>query len=978
MKKQKKSQTKKSSATQKDDQVVIGIGASAGGLEALQDFFKAMPADTNLAFVVIQHLSPDYKSLMDELLARHTSIPISIIKDNITIEPNHIYLIPPRKSLSIFHNKLFLEDFNQKKGLNLPIDTFFRSLASDKENKAIGVILSGTGSDGTLGTRAIKEAGGMVMVQDETTAKFDGMPRSSIATGLVDFILPTHKMPEALLNYIQHPFIKKSKASENILEKDLDSLTKITLILRDYSGIDFSYYKEKTVLRRLERRISINRFNSLDQYLIFLSESDGEKDILFRELLIGVTSFFRDPEAYKSLEENVLPNLDYNKQSGIRVWSAGCSTGEEVYSIAMLLLEYMNKNNIECDLKIFATDIDKHSLEVAGQGFYPESIVADIDPALLAKYFTRKENGYLIDQAVREVVVFATHNLLKDPPFSKLNLLVCRNLFIYLKPDMQQKILHMFYYALNSNGFLFMGGSESIGEMSDAVSLIDNKWKIYKCREGFKPPIDKDMPLPRTQLPEKESQQLYIRNNTAHLPKIDKLLDSAITKFLPPSIITDEQDNIIHIINDVSRFVKLQPGKLSFNLLNLMQKDLSLFVNNLLRRLKKDGEDVIFENISDIKGFDNERINLEGKQLKLDKLNYYIISFRIDDLEKTKQKKKTTPMDMEAEVASRATELEKELQTTRENLQATVEELETSNEELQSSNEELIASNEELQSTNEELQSVNEELYTVNNEYQAKNQELTKLNNDLNNLLKNTAIGAMYLDRDLRIRKITPLVSKITNIRDKDIDRPISHIAVMENYPELMDDINSVMDNLNTIDKKINDKDGNKTWLSRIRPYRTQYNSVEGIIATFIDITDLAKTEAELKQSREFLQTVLDSSPLAKTLVDANGNITYANKTAESIFGISEDEILNRTYDASKWEITDVDGKPIPSDKLPFAVVKSERKCIRGFQHYIKRPGKKKVLLKINGCPIYNEKGEFDGVVFSIDTDSKQQYMVNC
>lgn len=470
----KPSQNKKTT----DEQIVIGIGASAGGLEALQDFFKAMPTDTNLAFVVIQHLSPDYKSLMDELLARNTDIPIHIATDGLAIKPNNIYLIPPRQNISIFHDKLYLEEYNPKKGLNLPIDIFFRSLAAAKANHAIGIILSGTGSDGTLGTRAIKEAGGMIMVQDEGSAKFDGMPSSSISTGLVDFILQPARMPMALLNFIENPFIRKSGTRENILEKDLDTLTKITLILRDYCGIDFSYYKENTIIRRLERRVSINRFNSLEEYLLYLSESDKEKDVLYREMLIGVTRFFRDTEAFESIEKKVLPNLDFKLKKGIRVWSVGCSTGEEVYSIAMQFLEHMSKNEIDCELKIFATDIDRHSLGIAGQGFYPDSIVADIHPVLLARYFTRKENGYQINDDVRKVVVFATHNLLKDPPFSKLDMLVCRNLFIYFKPEMQQRILSMFYYALNSSGNLFMGSSESIGEMSEAFEPIDSKWKI--------------------------------------------------------------------------------------------------------------------------------------------------------------------------------------------------------------------------------------------------------------------------------------------------------------------------------------------------------------------------------------------------------------------------------------------------------------------------------------------------------------------
>ena len=946
----------------KNEQIVIGIGASAGGLEALQDFFRAMPSDTNLAFVVIQHLSPDYKSLMDELLARHTSIPIQVAADGMPILPNNIYLIPPRKNISIFHEKLYLEDNSPKKGLNLPIDIFFRSLATDKGKNAIGIILSGTGSDGTLGTRAIKEAGDMIMVQDELSAKFDGMPRSSIATGLVDYILHPSKMPEALLNYVEHPFIRKSQTRESILGKDLDTLTKITLILRDYCGIDFSYYKENTIIRRLERRVSINRFNTLEEYLIFLSESDKEKDILYREMLIGVTRFFRDADAFSSLTKNILSKIQYNPKVGVRVWSVGCSTGEEVYTLAMLFMEYMSKNKIDCDIKIFATDIDRQSLDMAGQGFYPDSIVSDIDPGLLAKYFTRKENGYQVNENVRKIVVFATHNLLKDPPFSKLDLIVCRNLFIYFKPEMQQRILAMFYYALKPSAYLFMGSSESIGEMSEAFEPLDSKWKMYKGREGYKSPIIRDMPLPRTHSNEAETQ-FIMRSPLRPIPKIDKLLDNALASFMPPSFIVDENDNIMHVVNDINPFIELQSGRFSQNLLGILKSDLSLFVNNLLRKLKKDKKDIVFENISGVKGLVKKSVKIEGRAVAVERNSYYIISFIIDDKKPAKRGVKKNTVDVE--VSNRVIDLEKELQTSRENLQATVEELETSNEELQSSNEELIASNEELQSTNEELQSVNEELFTVNSEYQTKIEELTRMTNDLDNLLKNTEVGALYLDRSLCIRKITPIVTKITNILPTDIGRPISHISVMSNYNDLVNDIDTVVETLQSVDKEILADDG-RVWQARVRPYRTDYNAVEGIMITFIDITNLKNAESELRYSKDMLLKILDNSPLAKTLLDKDGQIIYANKPAEKIFGITQADIIKRTYNASLWKATAFDGNPIPAEGLPFSIIKKTGKDIVDFRHYVEVPGKSKVLLSIYGSPVTSQNGTFERAVFSI------------
>lgn len=422
----------------------IGIGASAGGLEALEAFFKEVPEDTGNVFMVVQHLSPDYKSMMDELLARHTKMPIHVAEDGMETIPNHIYLIPPKANLSIFHSTLYLEEQNKHHHLNMPIDIFFKSLAQDQGKNAIAIVLSGTGSDGAKGVRSIKESGGMIMAQSLESSKFDGMPKSAMATGLVDYVLSPDEMPKEIMNFIESPSIHKQLAEKIQANESIDDLTKLTLILRSYSGIDFSSYKENTIIRRIDRRIKVNRLDGLSSYLKFVSESDQEKDILFKEMLIGVTSFFRDEEAFERLREKVFPYLDYSKGT-IRIWSAGCSTGEEVYSIAISLAEYMEANQINCDVKIFATDIDQKALEFGGTGYYSESLISDVDPEIVAKYFIKKTEGYQIVDTIRKMVVFARHNILKDPPFSKLDLLVCRNLFIYFKNFEQQNILSSFY-----------------------------------------------------------------------------------------------------------------------------------------------------------------------------------------------------------------------------------------------------------------------------------------------------------------------------------------------------------------------------------------------------------------------------------------------------------------------------------------------------------------------------------------------------
>ena len=945
----------------------VGIGASAGGLEALQDFFKTMPDDTGMAFIVIQHLSPDYRSMMDELLARHTNMRIRLAEDGMIVEPNTIYLIRPRKNLMMFHGKLYLEEHRHQKSLNLPIDVFFRSMAVDQGKQAIAVVLSGTGSDGTLGIRAVKESGGIIMVQDEETAKFDGMPRSSISTGLVDYVLPPARMGEELLNYIKHPFVQNSTTLEKTLPENMDNLTKINLILRNHVGIDFSYYKENTIARRLERRVSINRFNKLEEYLAFLVESDKEKEILYRELLIGVTRFFRDAEAFEILRRKVLPKIDCH-QSSLRIWSAGCSTGEEVYTLAMVCLEEMERRKSTCDLKIFATDIDRNALNIASQGFYPESIVADVEPELLAKYFERRENGYQVKESLRKLVVFATHNLMKDPPFSRLDLMVCRNLFIYLKPEMQQRILNMFYYSLKPGGFLFMGNSESLGDMSEGFKPIDNKWKIYQYQEGFKPPVVKNLAMMQTGTVRSEEPAVLPRSNLESVRQA-KLLEGALESYLPPSVIVDQHDTIIQVINDMNPFFKIRTGQFSNNLLNNLPNELALYTSGVLRRLKQGKEYLAFENISDLEGFQGHKVTIEGRKLAVDQDVCFLISFQSKEQnEKGETDEKDQP-DMSREMSQRVRELEKELQVSRENLQATVEELETSNEELQSSNEELIASNEELQSTNEELQSVNEELYTVNTEYQIKIDELTQSNNDLNNLLNNTEVGAIYLDRNLCIRRITPIISQLTHMRESDMGRPIAHMAAIDFYPQLMDDIHLVLDKLQSVDREVADQDGH-TWFVRSRPYRTSYHAVEGVLITFVDISRVKKLESTIDEHQHLLETVLENSPVAKTMVNEQGHIIYANRQAEEIFGLTREQILNRDYDSSEWKITDVNDQPMDPRDQPFSIVKRTRQSVSNERHYIEVPGMGRKMLVMHGVPVIR-KGEFHGAVFAIEVEDE-------
>lgn len=835
---------------------VCGVGASAGGLEALQEFFKSVSLHSGISYVVVQHLSPDYKSLMDELLARYTRLPIRKIENGMNLEPDVIYLIPPKQNLTVFHGKLLLEENHLNRSVNMPIDIFFRSLASDFGKRSIGVILSGTGSDGTLGIKAIKEAGGMVMVQDEKTARFDGMPKSSIATGLVDMILPPANMPEAIVNYIRHPFINTANAMEDAIAGNDGLIARLMSIIREHSGVDFSFYKENTLNRRLERRMGITRTKGLEEYLELLRNNPQEREILYKEFLIGVTRFFRDEVAWQILEEKVLPSLLTKERKLIRFWIVGASTGEEVYSLALLIRKYLDQHGLDTEVKIFATDVDKHAIENAGNGYYPDSVVSDVESGMLQRFFVRKENGWLISESIRKMVIFAVHNILKDPPFSKIDFISCRNLFIYLKPEAQFRVLNLFYLSLAENGTLFMGSSETLGEMQEAFSALSAKHKIFKKRSGYNVANMPEIQVPR---------MTYLRSEeTKNGPLPDQkrqqeLFQKAISALLPPSILVDENLQIIQIINDVNPFLQFQPGAFSQQLGGMVSQDFQVIINNIVRRLRSEANPITFENLV-VEGKDR-RVDIQGRKLEWsDNRLLYLITF--EEREPGKPQLGGEAINVSSEYADRLKELEHDLQFVRESLQATVEELETSNEELQSSNEELIASNEELQSTNEELQSVNEELFTVNSEYQNKIEELTQLNNDINNLLNNTGVAALYLDRKLCIRKITSSFVQLSNILDLDVGRPIVHFANHNIYTDFLKDIEEVQRSLQVIEKEVEHANGS-TYLVRMAPYRTDYHAVDGLLVTMVDLQSIKTERSLLLKANERLQGALEMGNMA-------------------------------------------------------------------------------------------------------------------
>jgi two-component system, chemotaxis family, CheB/CheR fusion protein len=864
-----------------DDLFVVGIGASAGGLDAIQQLFDHMPNDTGMAFIIVQHLSPDFKSLMPELLAKHTKMEIFTAEDKQIIMPNCIYLNQRNKNLHIKGNQLFLLDKGPKHNLNLPIDIFFHTLGEEYKEKSIGVILSGTGSDGSRGIKTIKEAGGTIIVQDPSSAQFDGMPNSAIATNLADFILS----PETLIDVLFK--IPNKRLQLSIDEPDSKSTDvlfySILEEIHKSSGIDFRQYKNNTLLRRLEKRMNINNIDLLIDYLTFLQSNPEEKEILKQDFLIGVTSFFRDTEAFYSLKNNIIPVMCKSKKDTdpLRVWIPGCSTGEEVYSVAILLDEHLRVNKYNFDFKIFATDVDSRAISYAGQGSYPINIGSEVERQYLESYFLKTGDKIQIIKRIREKIVFSNHNILKDPPFIRMDLITCRNMLIYFENKAQARVMINFQFALNKFGYLFLGSSESLGVVSKDFKPIDSKWKIYQNISDTKQMPPQENPGNRIDTFSYKSTDHNIRKTEFRFKENP---ETVFHKYLskrhsPASIFIDKEFNILFIRGDAGKRLSHSEGLFQNNLLKMVNPEIASIIRNGVRRLDTEKKDIIVKNIVNKNEGQHYSFDLSfHKPSSNDEFrNIYLIQFSEErDVETDSLTIQNFPID---EISKqRFDDLESELKSTKAELQNTVEELETSNEELQSSNEELMASNEELQSTNEELQSVNEELYTVNSEMQEKNRELLAVNNDINNLLDSTDIGTLFLDSLLRIRKYTPALQQHFKLEETDIGRPISNFA--SNFDEqtridFVNDCESTLKKLTIIEKEVKDLDGN-FFLKRISPFITADKKIDGVVISLVDINKLRKTEKELNATeekyRKLFENLNEGFAHVEIITDKNGN----------------------------------------------------------------------------------------------------------
>ena len=838
---------------------IVALGASAGGLEAFKKFFAKMPPDSGMALVIIQHLSPDSESMMSTILGKLTRMEVHQAADGMRIEPNQVYINPPDKQLALFNGRFQLLDYTSERGTRLPIDNFFKSLAEERKEAAIGIILSGTGSDGSRGINAINEEGGMVIVQAPEDAAYDGMPRSALATGITDFVLPAGEIPERLMTYVKHPYAQGDFTLERDGRTTGDFLQKILLFIRRQTGHDFSQYKLNTIMRRVKRRMSVHQIIDRKEYLDTLQKSPEEATTLFRDLLIGVTCFFRDVEVFAAFKQKAIPYLVEHRRADdpLRIWVVGCSTGEEAYSIAMLIQEYKLETQKIFPVQIFASDIDKEAIDKARQGLYPVNIEADVSAERRKRFFKKEGEHYRINKEIREMVTFAEQSVIKDPPFSRLALISCRNMMIYLEPELQKKVLLLFHYALSPDGLLLLGTAESVGEFTDLFHPYEKKQKIFRRMEGLTARRTLiDIPHASTYPPLTNDAQPREQGKVKATSLRELAQNAVLEHFAPSCVIADPAGEILFFQGGTRDFLEPVQGTPNYNLIKMAREGLKTELGAAFRKALKQQREVVIRDlrVRTIEGWKKVNIFVRPLVEPASRQNLTLVLFESAPAPEPETPRKKSPAAGKADPQIR--ELEAELQSTKEYLQTTIEELETTNEELQSTNEELQSANEELQSTNEELetskeelQSVNEELVTVNAEHQNKIEELTQTSNDMNNLLASTEIATIFLDGELRIKRFTPEAQKMIKLSQVDLGRPIGEIASNLSYASLDADVQSVLDTLVVRETNVRAKDG--LWFTvRIMPYRTMDNMIDGVVITFMNITRMKKTELKQKEAR--------------------------------------------------------------------------------------------------------------------------------
>jgi len=967
---------------EKKPRYVVGMGGSAGSLEAFEQFFRNMPADTGMAFVLVTHLDPTHKGLMPELLGRITSMKVVQAKDGTRVQPNCVYVIPPNKDMSIMHGALQLLEPSMPRGFRTPIDFFFRHLADDQKEKSIAIILSGMGSDGSLGLKAIKERMGMVMVQEPSSAKYNGMPYSAINTELADFIAPVQDLPEKLLSYVNH-FFNLTSGQPPAEKKVNGAMNKIFALLRAQTGNDFSLYKKNTVNRRIERRMSVHQISNINQYLRYLQENSNEIDLLFKEFLIGVTSFFREQDSFVALKDKAVSKLLESKNTGdtLRIWVVGCSTGEEAYSIAILLREYLDDHGLagKFKIQIYATDIDKEAIDFARQGNYPLSIAQDVSPERLQRFFIKEDNGgYRIRSEIREMIVFAQQNVLTDPPFTRLDMLSCRNLLIYLNSETQKVLMPIFHYSLDPGGILFLGSSESIGGFNDLFLPLDNKRKIFERREA---PIARKtfVEFPTSPLPYGARLQDVVSAQKFSGASVTEIAQTLILQTIaPPVVLINEKGDILYFTRRTGTYLEPPVGKANMNIYAMAREGLKAELGIAIRKAITEKTKITLQGLKVKSNGLEQIVNLTVSPFNEPEAMRGLMMVQFEDV--AAQSENVMPAKGRSVSSSRMKalndELGKELQYTKEHLQTVLEEMETSQEELKSANEELQSTNEELQSTNEEMitskeemQSLNEELTTLNAELQSKNEQLSEVNNDMKNLLNSMQVPTIFLDNDLKIRRFTSQATKIVSLIQGDIGRPLTDIVSNLRQEDLARDVNEVLQTLVFKESQLQTKDGD-WYMMRIIPYRTVDNVIDGVVMTFSNITDFRRMAESMAERTEYAEGIIRTVREPLLVLNGDMKILSANQSFYRTFHLTSEETEGKIlYDLGSGQWNAPALRQLLVDILP------QNTQIESFlvEHEFPGIGKRRMLL--NARRIVQESSRKQLILLAIEdiTDRKEQ-----
>ncbi|MDZ4292420.1 MAG: chemotaxis protein CheB [Hydrogenophaga sp.] len=946
---------------------VVAIGASAGGLEAFEQFFRAMPADSGMGFVLVQHLDPTHTSILSEILQRSTAMPVVEAGQQMPIEPNRVYVIPPAHDMVVVRGALSLSVSSRQRGGQMPIDRFFRSLAEDQGEYAVGIVLSGTGTDGTLGLRAIHGAGGLCLVQDPATAKYEGMPASAIQAGFATQVLAVQDMPKALDADARLRRLILQNESVTTADK---RLARVLVRLRAATGHDFSQYKKSTLGRRIARRMAQHGLVDIPAYEHYLAEHPGEVQALFHELLINVTSFFRDPDIFGYLKANVLPGLLAERAVGdpLRIWVAGCATGEEAYSLAMLLRELADEQHLDLPVQIYSTDIDAEAIAIGRAGLYPPNIAEDVSPERLRRFFLKEDKGYRVRKEIREMVIFALQSVIKDPPFTRLDVLSCRNLLIYLEPELQDRLMPIFHYALKPGGVLCLSPSESIGGHQDLFETVERKFNLYRAKSTLASRrallSSRIAWTPDGIAPESGAASPRLLRETT----VGDLARRALLQtFAPASVLTELNGDILYVHGETGKYLRLAPGQPSNNILDMAREGLQLELREAMHRAQTEGLPTLDREITVHSPDETQPVGLSVRVLSRSGQGHKLLLVSFRDIERPVARRgvRRSKSGLSAE-ALRIEELERELVLSKQGMGAMVEEQQASNEELQSTNEELQSTNEELQSTNEELetskeelQSVNEELVTVNSELQSKVEQLTSMQDDMKNLLDNISVGAIFLDRELMIRRFTHGATSVYRLVATDLGRPLADIRSELRDVDLLADARTVLDTLAPIEREV--QTGSTWYLARIQPYRTMDNVIDGVVLTFNDVTERVQAIAA-RRARDLAEAIVDTVREPLVVLDRQLHVVAVNRAYVSCFGGPASGLLGHSFYAVGGRLWDV----APMHDLLDTVPPAERIFeARELTHVI--PGMGPQNLRLSARRVTEKGGSTELLLLSIE-----------